>query len=267
MIFFADIFTVTVGQWSTNLNQEHINWSNTATAVDANGYKEIINVKSGKYEGSASVFDAKGLIIMPGFIDAHVHGSMNIDFMDASLDDYKTVSESMYKEGVTTFLATTLTSDKESLLKVARTVKEAVKEVENLGGIHLEGPYINTKYLKEFKNKEAYYIECNHDIEMLTHGPYPEWLKARVLSDVGHLSNKFCGMYLSKMIGDNTKYITLLHLSEKNNCEEVALNTVSEILEERLNNIKMVCAKPNECGEVIKLWLELLHLVKLKKNI
>lgn len=113
--------------------------------------------------------------------------------------------------------------------------------------------YINTKYLKEFKNKVAYYIECNHDIEMLTHGPYPEWLKARVLSDVGHLSNKFCGMYLSKMIGDNTKYITLLHLSEKNNCEEVALNTVSEILEDKLDNIKMVCAKPNECGEVIKL--------------
>ena len=52
---------------------------------------------------------------------------------------------------------------------------------------------------------------------MLRHGPYPRWLQDRVLSDVGHLSNKFTGIYLSKLITENTKKIVLLHLSEKNN--------------------------------------------------
>ena len=55
--------------------------------------------------------------------------------------------------------------------------------------------YVNSRYFKSFKGKTAYFIESNHDVEMLTHGPYPEWLQKRVLSDVGHLSNKFAGMF------------------------------------------------------------------------
>ena len=84
-------------------------------------------VKEGKYAGNDDVFDAEGKVLMPGFIDVHVHGSCGIDFMDANVEDYKTISQSMYEEGVTTFLATTLTSGIEAMLKVARTVKEARK--------------------------------------------------------------------------------------------------------------------------------------------
>jgi len=111
--------------------------------------------------------------------------------------------------------------------------------------------YIKNKYLSELSNKTAYFIESNHDIEMLTHGPYPEWLKRRVLSDEGHLSNKFSGIYLSKMIGENTKNIVLLHLSEKNNSETCALETVKSALGN--TNIKIACAKPNEVSEVFNL--------------
>ena len=92
------------------------------------------------------MIDANGGILMPGFIDVHMHGSANIDFMDAAPKDYKTVSESLYSEGVTTYLATTLTSDAESLKKVARAVKEAKADNPSLGGIHLEGPYISAKH-------------------------------------------------------------------------------------------------------------------------
>lgn len=114
--------------------------------------------------------------------------------------------------------------------------------------------YINSRYFKEFKNKDMYLIECNHDIEMLTHGPYPDWLKARVLSDVGHLSNKFCGTYLSKLIGDKTKYIGLLHLSEKNNDEKHALDTVyDELVDNDISGIKIFCTRPTERSEVIEL--------------
>lgn len=116
-----------------------------------NGYIVIKNglieeIKEGKYSGNDIVFDAEGKILMPGFIDVHVHGSCGIDFMDADVQDYRIISESMYEEGVTTFLATTLTSGLDSMLKVARTVKEAIKTTPNLGGIHFEGPYINANH-------------------------------------------------------------------------------------------------------------------------
>lgn len=111
----------------------------------------------------ADAYDAKGAYLMPGFIDIHIHGCSNIDFMDASAGDYKTISQDLYKEGVTTYLATTLTSDEESLSKVALAVKEAREENPSLGGIHLEGPYISAKH-KGAQN-EAYIR--NPDIEEL----------------------------------------------------------------------------------------------------
>jgi len=111
--------------------------------------------------------------------------------------------------------------------------------------------YVNSKYFNNFKDKDLYFIESNHDIEMLTHGPYPVWLQNRVLSDVGHLSNKFAGIYLSKLIGESTKKILLLHLSEKNNTEQCALQTVSNSLNpDKLETIEIKCAKPNEISEV-----------------
>ena len=114
--------------------------------------------------------------------------------------------------------------------------------------------YINSKYLKEMHGKNVYFIESNHDIEMLMHGPYPEWLQKRVLSDVGHLSNKFAGIYLSKLINQNTKKIMLLHLSEKNNTEKCALETVkSSLIDLDTKNIELVCTKANEQSEVVSL--------------
>lgn len=107
---------------------------------------KIRNIQKGSYKGNDEQIDIKGNILMPGFIDVHMHGSAGIDFMDASADEYKTISQSLYNEGVTTYLATTLTSDHDSLLKVCENVKKAAKVNPSLYGIHLEGPYISTKY-------------------------------------------------------------------------------------------------------------------------
>lgn len=120
-------------------------------SVIESGYLVIDNgliskIGVGAYSGNEEVIDANGKIAMPGFIDIHIHGSSNIDFMDATADDYKTIAESLYREGVTTFLATTLTSDNESLMKVCKAVKEAKNNVPSLGGIHFEGPYISAKH-------------------------------------------------------------------------------------------------------------------------
>jgi phosphoribosyl 1,2-cyclic phosphodiesterase len=85
--------------------------------------------------------------------------------------------------------------------------------------------YVNEKYFDMISNKDLYIFESNHDIEMLMNGSYPYHLKKRILGDKGHLSNKDSSYYLSKIIGSNTKYIILAHLSEENNTKEKALET------------------------------------------
>ena len=114
--------------------------------------------------------------------------------------------------------------------------------------------YVNQKYFSLLKNLNLYLFESNHDIEMLENGPYPDWLKQRVLSDVGHLSNNAAGFYLSKLIGPNTKEVLLIHLSETNNTPEKALETVTETLKDyNVSCKKLKCAKQDEKSEVIVL--------------
>lgn len=114
--------------------------------------------------------------------------------------------------------------------------------------------YINHKYFKLLENKNIYLFESNHDIEMLNNGPYPPWLKKRVLSDVGHLSNISAGVYLSKFIGKDTKRVILTHLSETNNTPELALKTVKDTFKEYDISFKNIsCASQNEISEVINI--------------
>ena len=64
-------------------------------------------------------------------------------------------------------------------------------------------------------------------------GPYPRFLKDRVISDYGHLSNEMTGKYLKKIIGDKTKYIVLAHLSEINNTPDIALSTIEKYISDK----------------------------------
>lgn len=114
--------------------------------------------------------------------------------------------------------------------------------------------YINHRNFTYLKDKTYYIIESNHDTEKLINGPYPEYLQRRILSDKGHLSNELCAGYLSRLIGQNTKKIILAHLSESNNTEEIALETIHNIFKE--NGIafdKITCAKQRELTEVV-IW-------------
>ena len=86
--------------------------------------------------------------------------------------------------------------------------------------------YINKKYFDILSNRDLYILESNHDVELLSNGRYPFQLRQRILSDKGHLSNYDSSKYLSLFIGDKTKYILLAHLSEENNTEELAYETL-----------------------------------------
>lgn len=110
--------------------------------------------------------------------------------------------------------------------------------------------YINRKYLDKMINKNLYLIESNHDEVMLMDGPYPRFLKERVISDKGHLSNSTTSKYLNKIIGENTKNIILAHLSEKNNTEEKALDALKK--ENIREDIKVTIARQYEESEMIE---------------
>ncbi|MCL2575757.1 MAG: MBL fold metallo-hydrolase [Defluviitaleaceae bacterium] len=83
---------------------------------------------------------------------------------------------------------------------------------------------------KNFANADIIIIEANHDLDMLKNGSYPARLKQRILSNIGHLSNTACGVFLAENYSSKTKHIFLAHLSQENNRPILAYETVKNIL-------------------------------------
>lgn len=75
-------------------------------------------------------------------------------------------------------------------------------------------------------------IEANHDEHMLLNGPYPTYLKERILSPRGHQSNDVCGELIERNWHPDLRNVWLCHLSQENNDPEVAYDTVRSYLEE-----------------------------------
>lgn len=73
-------------------------------------------------------------------------------------------------------------------------------------------------------------IETNYDLEMLMKGRYPEYLKARIVANNGHLDNADAAAYLSRLYSTRLKHVFLCHLSKDNNTPEIALNAVKTAL-------------------------------------
>lgn len=78
---------------------------------------------------------------------------------------------------------------------------------------------------------ETVVFESNHDIEMLKNGSYPAFLKKRILSQSGHLSNDDCSRFIPHLVENGASKIWLAHLSESNNTPELALSTSLASLE------------------------------------
>ncbi|MCL2353189.1 MAG: MBL fold metallo-hydrolase [Defluviitaleaceae bacterium] len=91
--------------------------------------------------------------------------------------------------------------------------------------------HITDEVAKNVAGSDIMLIEANHDIHMLETGPYPQYLKDRILGPEGHLSNVSCGAFLKDIICSRTKYIFLGHLSEENNHPVKAFEMVKNILE------------------------------------
>ena len=90
-------------------------------------------------------------VVLPGFIDQHVHGAAGADAMDGMVSALNTIANALAKEGTTSFLATTMTQSPENILKAMTAVKDyreiASKDGARVSGIHLEGPFISLKHV------------------------------------------------------------------------------------------------------------------------
>jgi phosphoribosyl 1,2-cyclic phosphodiesterase len=94
------------------------------------------------------------------------------------------------------------------------------------------------------KNADYYIIESNHNVRMLLQTDRTFALIQRILGDTGHLSNEDAAMYLTQLLGPNTKEIILAHLSEEANTPEVALNAHVNIYRRKYIDIDKIRIEP-----------------------
>ncbi len=124
-------------------------------------------------------------IVLPGFIDQHIHGAGGSDGMDGTLGDISMIANTVAAEGTTSFLVTTMTQSKENILRALSAVKEYRAENRKDGarvvGVHLEGPFIAAahkgaqplEYVKEpdIATFDEYFAASGDSIKIVTLAP------------------------------------------------------------------------------------------------
>ncbi len=93
--------------------------------------------------------------------------------------------------------------------------------------------FVTDTVKKALDGSDVIMLEANHDLDMLRNGSYPWYLKKRIMSNRGHLSNLDAGWTLARLARKSHTHVFLAHLSQENNCPEIAERTVRGILEEQ----------------------------------
>jgi len=159
----------------------------------------------------AEIICAKGCYVAPGLVDVHIHGYMNEDASDGKPEGVRKMAEGVVKNGVTTFLPTTMTVSMDEInaaLDICRSLKEESKSWKGayIAGVNAEGPFINASKKgaqaeEHIKAPDADWVIKNSDIIKLvtiapeTEGGYEAIKKIRENSDVrvsvGHTDATF----------------------------------------------------------------------------
>jgi phosphoribosyl 1,2-cyclic phosphodiesterase len=113
---------------------------------------------------------------------------------------------------------------------------------------------VTRKIYNAIRGVDMAVLESNHDVDMLKNGVYPYYLKKRILSKHGHLSNFDCGRLAGALAAEGTRQIVLAHLSRKNNTPQLAYETVKCALTRQEisvgRDVRLTVAPPAVMGNV-----------------
>lgn len=110
--------------------------------------------------------------------------------------------------------------------------------------------YYDDRIVGHLKESDLLYVEANHDIHMLQAGPYPYYLKRRILSNHGHLCNEKAAQLVVELMNDHLHRVILGHLSKENNYPDLALATVKNEVDQ---SVKVEVAPRDHAGELHEL--------------
>ncbi len=162
-------------------------------------------------------------IVLPGFIDQHIHGAGGSDGMDGTVEDIAVIAKTVAAEGTTSFLVTTMTQSKENITKALQAVK-AYREADGaegarVVGVHLEGPFIAAahkgaqplEYVKEpnIAVFDEYDEASGNAIKIVTLAPEVEGAEdfirhltqKGVVASIGHTGAKFADIEKAVALG------------------------------------------------------------------
>ena len=138
----------------------------------------------------------------------------------------------------------------------AQNVGFIVRSKDDTFGIATDIGHLTSTIADNLSLCEKVIIESNHDIKMVENGPYPRFLKERILSPNGHLSNTKCAELAAYLCDKGVKEFTLAHLSRENNLPKLAYETARTQLNEcGFENVPLkvafaditVCATDGSC--------------------
>ncbi len=118
-----------------------------ASVLLENGVISAVFAGDERPPSAGRIIDAEGRVVMPGFFDIHSHGADGCDVCDHSPGSIRHIAERKLREGVTTWLPTTLTQPKETLEEIAARCAAYMANPEfcRVPGLHVEGPFINPR--------------------------------------------------------------------------------------------------------------------------
>lgn len=121
-------------------------------------------------------------------------------------------------------------------------------------GIATDLGYMTESIKRHIAGCDLLALESNHDLEMLKVGPYPWFVKQRVMSRVGHLSNQAVSDYLSAEFDPRTRILVLAHLSGNNNHPEIARMFADQALQQAgASDTRLLVAEQDRPSEVFEL--------------
>ncbi|MDD5748775.1 MAG: MBL fold metallo-hydrolase [Actinomycetota bacterium] len=125
-----------------------------------------------------------------------------------------------------------------------------ISDGERKAGIATDLGMVTRVVVDSMSGCNALVIESNYDEEMLDSGPYPPFLKERVRSNTGHLSNEDALSLIKLILSEELGFLFLAHLSETNNRPWIPQNSVGATLREAAVRTELLICFQSEPTEV-----------------